>query len=161
SYSANQRNILLEIVRPEVERQMALEGKDFNDPRFLGEYNHRIETRLELMLVERGLPTNKEFLFSGPSLMRSIAHLMGYKVDREKLYQSRDFKPDMDLSGIPENERRELLQKAERERRISSQIDRLLREAAQFPENATEYEQLKRSAETFKTALVRNLEAQF
>lgn len=85
SYSSSQRQALLEIVRPNIEKEMRDEGKDPADAENHDELMRRIEIRIDNMLVERGLPSKKEFLFSGPSVFRSLMGLMGYKVDKEEL----------------------------------------------------------------------------
>jgi len=87
AYSSSQRQALLEIVRPEVEAQMRSEGEDPTDhsPSVQKQLMERIEQRIEKMLVERGLPSRDEFIFSSPSLLRGLAQKMGYKVDRDTL----------------------------------------------------------------------------
>jgi hypothetical protein len=158
SYSSSQRMVLLEIVRPEVERQMSIEGKDIFDPKFKKEFEARIETRLELMLVERGLPTNAEFLFSGPSLTRGIAHLMGYKVNRRRLYESKDFKR-ADGSTIADEKELELFKdKKALERKVSQRVDALMEAAKQYPENKVETERFLKAAQSYKDSLVVQLE---
>ncbi len=94
AYSSDQRQTLMEIVRPDVERQIKAEGKDPLDPNNQKEITKRIEDRLEIMLVERGLPSRREFLYSGPSVFRSLYGLLGYKVDRKQLETSADYQAD-------------------------------------------------------------------
>ncbi|MGE4133131.1 MAG: hypothetical protein AB7F86_15925 [Bdellovibrionales bacterium] len=158
SYSSSQRLVLLEIVQPEVEKQMRSEGKDIHDPKFKKEYEKRLETRLELMLVERGLPTNKEFLFGGPSLIRMVAHMMGYKVDRAKLYGSKDFKRVDESQFLTDEEKAVFQDQKELERKVSSKLDELMKLAAQYPENHVENERFIKNAEVYKRSIILQLE---
>jgi hypothetical protein len=111
-YSSSQRQALLEIVRPDVEKQMLREGKNPAESQHQKELNERIEERLELMLVERGLPSRKEFLFSAPSVIRATSQMMGYKVDREELKSSRDHSETGEPNFVLESARWGLLSHA-------------------------------------------------
>ncbi len=85
SYSSQQRQKIMEDTKADVEKRMMRRGKNPYDPRNQSELEKVTEEVIEKMLVERGLPSRSEFLFSAPSTVRSLAHLMGYKVDRTKI----------------------------------------------------------------------------
>ena len=82
SYSSERRNQFQEIIRPEVAKEFAREGKDPKDPRYAESFEDRVEEQLDMTMISRGLPSRKEFLFSAPTVVRSLAGLMGFKVDR-------------------------------------------------------------------------------
>lgn len=109
AYSSSQRQALLEIVRPEVEAQMRSEGEDptNHSPSVQKELMERIEKRIEIMMVERGLPSREEFIFSSPSLLRGLAQKMGYNVDRNTLAEE-----NKKESFLLENARQGLINKS-------------------------------------------------
>lgn len=80
SYSAKMRATLIEIVKPEIMKEMAAAGLNPLDKENEPEFNKRMEERIDRMLIERGLPSKKEFLFSAPSAVRKLAHFLGYEV---------------------------------------------------------------------------------
>lgn len=121
SYSSSQRQALLEIVRPNIEKEMRGEGKDPQVAENHDELMRRIEVRIDNMLVERGLPSRKEFLFSGPSVFRSLMGLMGYKIDKKALAKKEMIKKGMN----PEDPamKKELKRRAEAQTNINVRIE--------------------------------------
>lgn len=160
AYSSKQRQVFLEIVRPEVEAQMRREGKDFKSSQYNKEYERRIEARLELVLVERGLPSNKEFLFSGPSFIRSAAHLMGYEIPREELYESRDWIQASGKKFVTEEDKRKFVELRQWRKKKVDELENFLRDANQYPENKGEIDRITKDIDKFKAATLRRMEAE-
>lgn len=80
SYSSEVRNTMIEIVGPEITKEMRAKGLDPALKENETEFKKRLEARIDRLLIERGLPSRKEFLFSAPSTVRKIAHFLGYEV---------------------------------------------------------------------------------
>jgi hypothetical protein len=159
SYASSQRQALMEIVRPEVENQFRKEGKNPEDPKHGKDLEKRIEARLELLLIERGLPSNKEFLFSAPSVIRGMAKILGYKVDRESLYRSKDYQQKK-KEFASEQERKTYEAKKALHDMISAKMDEAIALAEQYPENRANVERLKKNAEEYKRKSLKQLESE-
>lgn len=85
SYASTQRQKIMEDILPVIQNQMKREGLDPFDPKNDPILQKKLDEIVDRMLIERGLPSQEEFLFGSPSIVRAIAHLMGFQVDRARL----------------------------------------------------------------------------
>lgn len=80
AYSQEQRMLVIENIKKEVERLMALEGMDPLDPQKQKAKEKLIEQLIDKAMVLRGLPDAKQHIFDAGDINRGIARLWGYRV---------------------------------------------------------------------------------
>lgn len=78
SYSMDARAQVIEAITKEVETQMKAAGKDPKDPRFQSERDKAIEKKINIVMKQKGLPDNSQFLFDANSAFGGIAKALGY-----------------------------------------------------------------------------------